>query len=440
MGTRTRTLMAAAGAAALSLGLVGVAGPASADGPAQGSLVMIGGNLQEDAEILQRIVDLAEAADDGDPATRPTIALITAAAKPAANAKDATDAGLNNAAANGLYYGDLFAQYGADTYAVPIDTAVNYAQDPYRPSNAHLKRIAAQVAEADGVFFGGGDQMRYVRTLFTCNGARDEAFTRCKDTAVMSAVRTVLERGGVVAGVSAGTTIQQGADMVTGGESYEGWRDGSQPGYLDDPTELAYLPYGGFDFFSAGLVDSHFSTWGRQARMIRLALDTGHDRVFGVDETTALVVDRTANTGEVIGRHGVSVLDVGAARVTGEDDWDVTGVRWTYLVAGDRIDLDDRAVTEGGAPVARSGAGPAPAADVWDSIANPDAGVYTLRDLARSLVSSAATTAAGTTYEVAPEFTTTVRADTSTRAWDGKGGAGTGFEGLEVTIAPTTTP
>lgn len=223
--------------------------------------------------------------------------------------------------------------------------------------------------------------------------------------------------------------------MVTGGESYEGWRDGSQPGYLDDPTELAYLPYGGFNFFSAGLVDSHFTTWGRQARMIRLALDTGHSRVFGVDETTALVVDRMTNTGEVIGRHGVSVLDVSDAAPS--DGWSVSGVRWTYLVAGDAIDLGDLEVTKGGAPVTRSGTAPDPAADVWDSIANPDAGVYTLRNLARDLAASAAGEATGTTYETGPQFTTTVSYVSATSAWDGVGTAGIGFENLEVSIAPT---
>ena len=74
MGTRTRT--AAAGAVALALAAAGLAAPATADEPQpptdKGSLVMIGGNLQEDAEILQRIVDLADDADDTD--EKPTIA------------------------------------------------------------------------------------------------------------------------------------------------------------------------------------------------------------------------------------------------------------------------------------------------------------------------------------------------------------------------------
>lgn len=428
MGTPTRTVAALAGAAALALSAAAGAAPATADSGEQGSLVLIGGNLREDAEILQRIVDLADAADDGD--AKPTIAIITAAASPAKNPGKGRHDRFNNAQANGIYYGDLFQRHGADTYAVPIDERVDWKKDPYVPESADSAEVAAAVAAADGVFFGGGDQMRYVRTLLDCQPEPNEAFTTCEDTPVLMAVRTVLAKGGVVAGVSAGTTIQQGPDMVTGGESYQGWRDGAQAGYFDDPTTLASVPHGGFGLFTAGMLDSHFTTWGRQARMVRLALDTGNDRVFGVDETTALVVDRPAGTGEVIGRHGVSVLDVTDARDEGQT---VSGVRWTYLVPGDRIDLDSGAVTPGSPPLVGQGDGPAAVSDVWDSIDGPGS-VYTLRDLARSLVSSSADSATGTTYETDPQYTTEVFRS-GARAWSGV--AGIGFGGLELRIAPT---
>jgi cyanophycinase len=421
------------------MGAAGLAAPATADPGPDGSLVMIGGNLKENEQILRTIVKKAKAADGADDS--PTIAIITAAASPARTPGQGRNPKKNNAQANGLYYSGLFEALGADTYAVPIDVAEDFKNDPYVPGNAESRRVAAKVRAADGVFFGGGDQMRYVRTLMkdcTPSDAPDEAYEACGDTRVLSAVRDVLARGGVVAGVSAGTTIQQGPDMVTGGESYQGWQNGAEPGYLADPAELAYLPAGGFNFFTAGLVDSHFTTWGRQARMIRLALHTGHGRVFGVDETTALVVDRGSDTAEVIGLNGVSVLDVSGAELSGDQDWTVDGVRWTYLVAGDKIDLADLDVTEGGPSLVRTGSAPAPISDVWDSIDGPG-NVYSLRNLARDLAASAATQATGTTYEADPQFTTTVLFDGATSAWDGAGAAGIGFDGLEVRIAPTPT-
>jgi hypothetical protein len=241
----------------------------------------------------------------------------------------------------------------------------------------------------------------------------------------------VLAGGGVVAGISAGLTIQQGPDMVTGGESYEGWRDGSAPGYFDDARKLAYLPYGGFGFFADGLLDSHFTTWGRQARMIRLADDIGAGRVVGVDETTAVVVDRAARTGRVIGVHGASILDLGDATVAGAT---AAGVRWTYLTAGDAIDFATGAVTRAAGWTAPDPvAAPAPIEDAWDSIDGPG-NVYSLRDLARALVASGAATATGVTYETDPRYSTTLRVDGATSAW--RTSAGVSFEDLLVEIEP----
>lgn len=390
----------------------------------RGSLVLIGGALGENAEILQRIVDLAD--PDGDGPAKARIALVTAGAAPAEDAQEAGDPDLNNAAANGLYYAGLFASYGAETYAVPIDTTQDaFAGDAYGPDNADSRAVAREVARSTGVFFGGGDQTDYVRTLMDCRPAADEAYRTCRRTRVLAAVESVLRENGVVAGVSAGTTIQQGADMVTGGESYESWRDGAQPGYFDDGTKLGYLPYGGFGFFGHGLLDSHFGTWGRQARMIRLARATGHRQVVGVDETTALVVDRSTGTGEVIGRNGVSVLAVEAA-----------GASWSYLTRGDRVDLVRGSVlrADDATDVAREGAGPAERADIWDSVAADDPGVYSLVDQAIALMTSSAGAATGTTLETEPQYVTTLTVRPRTEVWETS--SGVSFAHLDLAIAP----
>jgi len=392
----------------------------------QGSLVLIGGALKEDAEILQRIVDLAD--PDGDGPARARIAIVSAGAASAETAAEAEDADLNNAAANGLYYSALFQSYGAETYSVPVDTTQDaFDGDAYGPDNADSRTVADNVRLSTGVFFGGGDQTDYVRTLLDCRSAKNDAYRTCRPTRVLDAVGSVLAEDGVVAGVSAGTTIQQGADMVTGGESYEGWRDGAEPGYFDDGTKLGYLPYGGFGFYRYGLLDSHFGTWGRQARMIKLAQKTGHRQVVGVDETTALVVDRATGQGEVIGRNGVSVLAVGKR-----------GAVWSYLTRGDRVDLERGLVTRAAdaTAIVRGGEGPAHRADIWDSIATDedDPGVYSLVDQAIALVTSAAHTATGTTLEADPQYTTTLSVQPRTVSWETSAGAS--FAYLDLTISP----
>ena len=414
---RSPILTAGAAAALLVLGLVP---PANAGEPEKDSAhaVLIGGNLQENAEILRTIVDLAD--PDGSGPLKARIAIVTAAASPARTAADAADSSRNNAAANGLYYGDLFQRYGAETYAVPIDAAVNYDGDAYTPAKAGDSEVAAQVAASTGVFFGGGDQMRYVRTLFECTDAELEAFTDCADTLVMSAIRNVAARG-VVAGVSAGLTIQHGADMVTGGESYQAWRDGGTAGYLDDADALGYLPYGGFGFIDGVLLDSHFTTWGRQGRVVKLGLETGNPFVLGIDETTAVVLDRSSGKGRVIGENGASLIDLRDAVPTPAG---VEGVRWSYVTAGDELTLKNGAAVKSGKGSSRldaTGDDPAVREDIWDSLEG-FGGAYTLRDLAQEVVGSPSGSGAGVSYETGPRFQTSLERDSHTKAWTTAGG------------------
>jgi cyanophycinase-like exopeptidase len=420
-------VVAVAGALAVAPAASATAAPTAA--PDRPHAVLIGGNLKENAEILRTIVDLADPDGTGPAVAR--IAIVSAAAPAARTAADAADDTKNNAAANGLYYSALFQSFGAETYAVPIDTAVNFPGDPYTPGNALDPAVSAEIAASTGVFFGGGDQMRYVRTLFDCVDAELEAHTDCADTPAMTAIRAVAARG-VVAGVSAGLTIQQGPDMITGGESYEAWRDGGTAGYLDDARALGSLPYGGFGFVAGVLIDSHFTTWGRQGRAVKLALETGHPYVLGVDETTAVVLDRTTGKGTVIGEHGASILDLTDAVAT---DSGVTGVRWSYASAGDRLTLGDSVGVQRGkdaAPLKSRGADPAPRTDVWDSL-DGEGGVYTLRDLAREVVGAASRTGSGVSFETEPQFATTLTRDDDTAAWTTRSGA-VSFSGLRMDI------
>ncbi|MFF0205184.1 hypothetical protein [Streptomyces sp. NPDC005017] len=130
--------------------------------------------------------------------------------------------------------------------------------------------------------------------------------------------------------------------MVSGGESYEGLRDGSAPGYFDDPTRLGYLPHGGFGFLRSALIDTHTGAYGREGRAYRLAADTGHDRVYALEENTAIVVENPGTRHEhfiVLGPNGVAVLDLRHAR-TGKtkNGWTLRGARYNYLTDHDRYD------------------------------------------------------------------------------------------------------
>jgi cyanophycinase len=129
-----------------------------------------------------------------------------------------------------------------------------------------------------------------------------------------------------------------------------------------------------------------------------VAADTGHVRVFGVGEDTALIVNGSAM--RVVGTNGVSILDLRSAVVSGA--WSISGVRWSYLVDGDGYDADRWVVIKKDpalVPDERTVA--PPTQDVFGS--------YELVDAALDLCGaglSASTT--GTTAETSPQFTVTL--------------------------------
>ncbi|MFK4728911.1 cyanophycinase [Agromyces mediolanus] len=407
---------------------------------ARGTLVLIGGALDEHRGILEPVVQLAASASPA-PGRPPRIAILTTASEPAASADaEATnDPGVENDAADGRYYAALFARHGAEGVPIPVGVAAEprFPGQRYLAANAEREELAALVRSCDGVFLGGGDQTHYVLALFRSSGAAASAgappFGERRDTAVLAAIREVLDRGGVVAGTSAGLAVQQGAGMVSGGGVHESWRLGAEPGYADD-ERLRSLPAGGLGLFPEALLDSHFSEWGRLPRAIRLARALDRPLVVGVDERTALVYDRAARRGRVIGDRGVHLVEVAESEATdarashpGSGDA-VDGVRWTQLLPGDELDFRTRRIERADpAPLAPGdGAAPPPETDAWAAD-----GSRPLVRLAQRLLASGAPAAHGDTAESTPRYRTVLRRDERTVRT-----AGGGFDELLVSIAP----
>ncbi|MER7892896.1 cyanophycinase [Micromonospora sp. NPDC094482] len=314
--------------------------------------------------------------------------------------------------------GKLLERYGA---AEATWIPVNVKRDGSGDDPEH----AALAASMTGFFFAGGDQFRYVQSMIHPDGS---------DGAVLAAVRQRFLAGAPVAGTSAGMQIFAGPDMITGGSSYHGVRDGAQPGYFDTDEVLGYWPAGGFNFFTSGLVDTHFDARGRNGRSIRLAADTGHDRVYGVGEDTALIVTGAGTVNEtarVVGSNGVSILDLRSAQV-GQvaGHWSISGVRWSYLTDGDTYDPGQWQVTKGAtnAPlVPDSRPAAPPTTDVF--------GAYALRDAALDLADAGlSSTTAGTTAETAPPFVVDLAKDAAFRAYTVDGVTAVSFTDLTLSI------
>ncbi|WP_410810151.1 cyanophycinase [Micromonospora sp. 067-2] len=402
----------ACAAVALSVPVAAVPASAHPSHSRGGSLVLVGGALADDnAAVYNDIVRLAGGAGTA------RIGIFTAAAPVPSEDPDADTPDCNNSVCNGDYYAKLFRTYGvADAQWIPIDLD--------RPGAAEDPAVVRQINSMTGFFFGGGDQYRYVTTLTRGSAQRD--------TPALAAVRRKLRGGAVVAGTSAGAQIMAGRDMITGGSTEPGLRDGSRPGYFDDGDILAYLPKGGFGFFTDGLLDTHFSRRGREARSIRLASDTRHDRVFGLDENTALEVTGVGSRHRslrVLGQRGVSVLDLRRARVTDSAVWGIDGVRWSRLTDGDRYRADrwQPVVAPGKEPV-RGAEGPCAVVPSEDVFYN-----YELVGLAEGLIGNrGCASVSGTSYEKDPQFEARLTRGRDFAAW--RAGESTSFSGVVIGI------
>lgn len=142
-------------------------------------------------------------------------------------------------------------------------------------------RAARLVLEAEGVFLGGGDQVKLVTAL--------------SGTRTATAICDRFQQGGVVCGTSAGAAAASELTMAGGEVDEEG-----------NLVEQYIGPGLGLLRYDA-IIDTHFS---QRRRLQRLFLVVASNRqLFGVglDEDTALVV--RGPIGEVVGAGGVTFVD-----------------------------------------------------------------------------------------------------------------------------------
>jgi cyanophycinase len=230
---------------------------------ARGALVLIGGNASPSGFALKRFIELSNAVSGGD-----IVGLTTASADPVESAR--------------LWKAD-FAAAGSTGIDIPIIRTRADADDA---------RIARRVAEARGVFLGGGDQIKLISTL--------------TGTLVGEAIWGAFRRGAVICGTSAGSAALTETTLA-GGEVDE---EGNLIEMYIGPG-LGLLGYG-------AMIDTHF---GERRRLHRLFVAiAGNPRLMGLglDEDTALVV--RGHLGEVVGKGGVTFVDGRSVRFDNADE------------------------------------------------------------------------------------------------------------------------
>lgn len=244
MFPRRSIAMVAAGAALL------LASPVVGQeiGPANGSLVIVGGAMRDTA-IVRRFLDLAGGTD------APIVVIPTA----------------GTADRYGRFWPGLrqFKALGATNLSVlhTRDRAV-----------ANSDEFVAPLRAARGVWFSGGRQWRLADTYL--------------DTKVHDELWALLERGGVIGGSSAGATIQ-GSYLARGDTR-------SNTIMMGDHEE-------GMAFLRNVAIDQHLLRRNRQFDLIEII--EAHPELLGIglDENTAIVVRGDAF--EVMGQGYVAIYD-----------------------------------------------------------------------------------------------------------------------------------
>jgi cyanophycinase len=172
-------------------------------------------------------------------------------------------------------YDALFTKYGA---------ASVHAVRPETRDEAHDPALVKALDDATGIFMTGGNQLKLSGVV--CG------------TPVGDAILRAHERGAVVAGTSAGASIQS-SHMVAFGVG------GSTP--KQRMTQVA----AGLGLVASSVIDQHFDQRNRYGRLLMIVSQSPQLLGIGVDEDTCALVEQVDDTEvlTVMGKGAVTIFD-----------------------------------------------------------------------------------------------------------------------------------
>ncbi|HEX2945129.1 MAG TPA: cyanophycinase [Clostridia bacterium] len=172
----------------------------------------------------------------------------------------------------GNQYKTLFTALGAhNTTILNINTR----------NDADMDINAKVIAESDGIFFTGGDQLRITSIL--------------GGTKVYTALHNAYKSGAAIAGTSAGASAMSRTMIVDGNNN--------------DPARKCTLKMApGLGLLERALIDQHFHQRGRIGRLLCGVAENPSILGIGIDEDTAIRVFPDDHF-EVVGSNSVTVVD-----------------------------------------------------------------------------------------------------------------------------------
>lgn len=213
----------------------------------------------------------------------------------------------------GNEYHNLFLQLGAGQVRVlQVENRLE-AED---------ETSIALVQSATGIFFTGGDQLRITSIL--------------GGTALDDALHEIYRKGVIIAGTSAGASAMSNTMVVEGNSD-------------DAPKKNTLKMAPGLGLLEEVTIDQHFAQRGRLGRLLTAVAQNPYILGIGIDEDTAIVVDREANF-TVIGSQTVTIVDGKEIDMTNVSEMEpdqplvLTNVILHILPAGYRYNLKSRTV------------------------------------------------------------------------------------------------
>ena len=287
-----------------------------------GSLVIVGGGLEPDNKsVYNQMIELAGGAE------KATFAVIPSASGVSVQSFALFKSTLRS-------YGVKSENIHLINIAMADDDSTKDLNEATWKNNGNDSLLAGIVRGCTAVWFTGGDQLRTMKTLVNPDGNK---------TPVLEAVWEVFDKGGVVAGSSAGAAIMSEA-MIAGGNSLGALTHGVIQNYKGDdfPEGDGLLMTSGLGFFPLGIVDQHFSQRARIGRLITaLFHEKGRFNLgFGIDENTALIYNGQLKKLKVAGAGGVTIINTSAATVSSVQNLPkIENLKLSYLEDGDVYDI-----------------------------------------------------------------------------------------------------
>ncbi|MEH7612729.1 cyanophycinase [Gottfriedia acidiceleris] len=194
-------------------------------------------------------------------------------------------------------------------------------------------QLVKKISKLNCIWFVGGDQTLITSSLLNENGSNSK---------VLDAIWKIYENGAVIGGTSAGAAIMSNT-MIAGGDSYGALRYGFTNSYDDMEQQEGGPVYleKGLNFFQDGIVDQHFDKKARLGRLIVTANEKGkkNQLAYGVDEDTAMVVNNKKHQVDVVGRGGLTVIDLSKVKTSKNMPNKYKNVIVSVISPGDHVNL-----------------------------------------------------------------------------------------------------